>query len=70
MGELPPNQTISDGRRPKWKITKWPVRDLPRQRFGEYNFPSEIKIWDTQTDTRQVGIGWLPAPKRDRTTCC
>ena len=23
-----------------------------------------------KTDSRQVGIGWLPAPKRDRPTCC
>ena len=59
MGEVPPNQTISDGRQPKWKIPKWPVRDLLRQSFGRYNFAS---------DTLQLGIGWLPAPKRDRPT--
>ena len=31
------------------KTTTWPTIDLPRQRFGEYNFVSELKIWDRLT---------------------
>ena len=31
------------------KTTTWTTIDLPRQRFGEYNFVPELKIWDWQT---------------------
>ena len=39
-----------------------PTIDLPRQRFGEYYFVPELKIWDRQADRQaDTGTSWVAA---------
>ena len=42
------------------QTTTLPTIEMPRQRFGEYIFVSELKIWDRQTDRQtDTGTSWF-----------